>query len=49
LLPAGSIPHLDKQQKHQLGDVVGIVDAVVAQHITEVSEFLDDFGVTHGQ
>jgi len=40
--------HLDEQQQHQLGDIVGVVDAVITQHVAEVPEFLDDLGVTHG-
>jgi len=40
--------HLDEQQQHQFGDIVGVVDAVVAQHVAEVPEFLDDLGVAHG-
>ena len=34
--------HLDEEQQHQLGDVVAVVDAVVAQHVAEVPELLDD-------
>ena len=34
--------HLDKEQQHQLGDVVAVVDAVVTQHVAKVPEFLDD-------
>ena len=40
--------HLDEQQQDQLGDVVGVVDSVVAQDVAEVPEFLDDFVVAHG-
>ena len=39
--------HLDEQQQHQLGDVVGVVDAVVPQYVAEIPEFLDDVGVGH--
>ena len=40
--------HLDKQQQHQFGDVVRVVDAVVPQNVAEVPEFLDDVVVGHG-
>ncbi|RMR25994.1 hypothetical protein ALP90_05675 [Pseudomonas amygdali pv. ulmi] len=40
--------HLDKQQQYQLGDVVAVVDAIVAQYVAKVPEFLDDVGVGHG-
>ncbi len=40
--------HLDEQQQHQLGDVVAVIDAVVAQDVAEVPELLDDIGVGHG-
>ncbi|MNR36545.1 hypothetical protein D3C85_1544750 [compost metagenome] len=40
--------HLDEQQQDQFGDVVAVVDAVVAQHVAEVPELLDDVGVGHG-
>jgi hypothetical protein len=40
--------HLDEEQQHQLGDVVAVVDAVVAQDVAEVPEFLDDVGYFSG-
>jgi hypothetical protein len=39
--------HLDEQQ-HQLGDLIAVIDAVVAQHVAEVPELLDDVVVNHG-
>ena len=40
--------HFDEEQQHQLGDVVAVVDAVVAQHVAQVPEFLDDVLGGHG-
>ena len=36
------VRHLEEQQEHQLGDVLAVGDAVVAQDVAEVPEFLDD-------
>jgi hypothetical protein len=40
--------HLDEQKQHQLGDIIAVVDAVVAEYVAEVPEFLDDVVVVHG-
>ncbi len=40
--------HLDEEQQHQLGHVVAVVDAVVAQHVAKVPELLDDVVLVHG-
>ncbi len=42
------VDHFDEQQQHQFGDVVRVVDAVVAKNVAEVPEFLDDVVVGHG-
>jgi hypothetical protein len=42
------VHHFQKQQQHQLGDVIAVVDAVVAQYIAEVPEFLNNIVMGHG-
>ncbi|MND55561.1 hypothetical protein D3C80_466490 [compost metagenome] len=42
------VHHLDKEQQHQLGDIVGVVDAVVTQDVAQVPQFLNDIVVAHG-
>src|SRR5438094_5160132 len=42
LLMAGLGQHLEKEQERQLRHIVGVRDAVVAQHVAEVPEFRDD-------
>ncbi|MNL53834.1 hypothetical protein D3C87_1771130 [compost metagenome] len=39
--------HLDKQQQYQLGNVVAVIDAVVAEDVAKVPEFLDYVAVCH--
>ncbi len=39
--------HLDEQEQYQFGDVVGVIDAVVAQDVAQVPEFLDNIVVAH--
>jgi hypothetical protein len=34
--------HFEEEQVGELGDVVGILDAIVAEDVAEVPEFLDD-------
>lgn len=41
------VHHFDKQQQHELGHVVAVVDTVVSQYVTEIPEFLYDVVVGH--
>jgi hypothetical protein len=42
------VHHLDEQQQHQLGDVIAVIDAVVAQDVAQVPQFLNDVVAGHG-
>ncbi|MGK0237795.1 MAG: hypothetical protein ACI92G_001257 [Candidatus Pelagisphaera sp.] len=43
------VHHLGEEEKDKFGDVVAVVDAVVAEGVAEFSEFLDDVVVRHGK
>ncbi len=41
------VHHLGEEQEHEFRDVVAVVDAVVAEDVAEVPEFLDDGVIGH--